>query len=72
MVGSIHFDVEDQKQEPKHVTKFSPHGYFAFGGSTVILLFKPGTVVWDQDLLANANKKLETLVQVGDQLGIKS
>lgn len=32
------------------------------GGSTVILLFQPGTFVFDDDLVANSAQSLETLV----------
>jgi phosphatidylserine decarboxylase len=49
-------------------------GYFKFGmspfvenanregGSTIILLFQPGTFVFDDDLVANSSESLETLV----------
>lgn len=37
-------------------------GYFKFGGSTVLLLFEPGTMVYDDDLIANSSGALETLV----------
>jgi phosphatidylserine decarboxylase len=49
-------------------------GYFKFGifanlsetdfkgGSTIILLFQPGTFVFDDDLVANSKESLETLV----------
>jgi phosphatidylserine decarboxylase len=40
-------------------------GYFQFGGSTVLLLFEPGTMVFDDDLVENSNGALETLVSVG-------
>jgi len=31
-------------------------GYFAFGGSTVIVVFQQGKVKWDQDLLDNSSR----------------
>ena len=34
------------------------------GGSTIILLFQPGTLVFDDDLVANASQSLETLVKI--------
>lgn len=34
------------------------------GGSTVILLFQPGTLVFDDDLVANSSQSLETLVRI--------
>ena len=37
-------------------------GYFKFGGSTVLLLFEPGTMVFDDDLIENSSGALETLV----------
>lgn len=37
-------------------------GYFKFGGSTILLLFEPGTMKFDDDLAANSNGALETLV----------
>lgn len=40
-------------------------GYFAFGGSTVVVLFPPNAVVLDSDLLANSERRIETLVKVG-------
>ncbi|KAG9324308.1 hypothetical protein KVV02_004597 [Mortierella alpina] len=36
-------------------------GYFAYGGSTCILLFKKGAVQFDEDLLRSSKKGLETL-----------
>ena len=37
-------------------------GYFKFGGSTVLLLYEPGAMVYDDDLVANSAGALETLV----------
>lgn len=37
-------------------------GYFKFGGSTIILLFEPGAMKFDDDLIENSNGALETLV----------
>ena len=38
---------------------------FAFGGSTTLVLFQPGAITFDADLLKNSNMQLETLVKVG-------
>ncbi|KAF7308810.1 hypothetical protein MKEN_01080600 [Mycena kentingensis (nom. inval.)] len=43
--------------------------YFAYGGSTVIVLFPKGLVEFDADLLANSMVPVETLVKVGSSLG---
>jgi phosphatidylserine decarboxylase len=32
------------------------------GGSTILLLFEPGVMQWDDDLIDNSNGALETLV----------
>jgi hypothetical protein len=32
------------------------------GGSTILLLFEPGKMAWDDDLVDNSNGALETLV----------
>ena len=37
-------------------------GYFKFGGSTVLLFFEPGKMVYDDDLVENSKSALETLV----------
>jgi len=65
MVGSIHFTTTPGQT----VRKGDEHGYFAFGGSTVLLLFEPGTIEFDEDLLANSQKPIETLVKVGTSIG---
>lgn len=53
----------------KSVSKFDDAGYFAFGGSTTLVLFQPGSVTFDSDLLQNSDRQLETLVKVGMSLG---
>ena len=41
-------------------------GYFKFGGSTLLLLFEPGAMQFDDDLVDNSNGALETLVSCSD------
>ena len=65
MVGSIKTTVEEG-QEVKRGDEF---GYFAFGGSTIVVLFERGTVEWDEDLVINGKASLETLVRVGMGIG---
>ncbi|KZT00919.1 uncharacterized protein LAESUDRAFT_816191 [Laetiporus sulphureus 93-53] len=65
MVGSIKTTVE----EGQHVERGQELGYFAFGGSTVVVLFEKGVVEWDEDLLINGRACLETLVRVGMGIG---
>ncbi|KAF2746128.1 hypothetical protein M011DRAFT_426068 [Sporormia fimetaria CBS 119925] len=44
-------------------------GYFKFGGSTLLLLFEPGQMKYDDDLVDNSKSALETLVRVGMSIG---
>jgi phosphatidylserine decarboxylase len=65
MVGSIQTTV----QEGEYVQRGQEFGYFAFGGSTIVILFEKGKVEWDEDLLINGRASLETLVRVGMGIG---
>ncbi|KAK9807507.1 hypothetical protein WJX72_001112 [[Myrmecia] bisecta] len=67
MVGSINFTAKVGKAAQKG----DELGFFAFGGSTTIALFKKGMVVIDQDLVVNSNKSLETLVKMGERVGVQ-
>ncbi len=46
-------------------------GWFEFGGSTVIQLFKNGTIIPDADILEQSEKDTETLVKIGEKVGVK-
>ena len=50
------------------VNKGDEKGYFAFGGSTLVLLFEKGTVTFDADLVENTKKGMETTVKVGEKI----
>lgn len=65
MVGSIRTVVH----EGQRVSRGDELGYFAFGGSTIVMLFEKGMVEWDEDLLINGRASLETLVRVGMGIG---
>lgn len=65
MVGSIKITIE----EGQDVKRGQELGYFAFGGSTIVVLFERGTVEWDEDLVINGRACLETLVRVGMGIG---
>jgi phosphatidylserine decarboxylase len=63
-VGGIvqtHRDAEFGRGEEK--------GYFRFGGSTVILVFRPHAVVFDRDLVEHSEEGIETLVRCGETIG---
>ncbi|TID19009.1 phosphatidylserine decarboxylase proenzyme [Venturia nashicola] len=65
MVGST---VITRKTGEK-VSRAEELGYFKFGGSTILVLFEPGKLVWDDDLVDNSNSALETLIRVGMSVG---
>ncbi|KAJ4125018.1 phosphatidylserine decarboxylase [Fusarium equiseti] len=57
------------RNEGDKVQRAEELGYFKFGGSTILLLFEPGRMVFDDDLVDNGNDALETLVRVGMSVG---
>ena len=65
MVGSI-----VQTYKGNRVKKGQEKGFFKFGGSSIILLFKKDAVQIDRDLLENTAKGLETEVKMGERIGI--
>jgi len=52
------------------IEKGGEMGYFAFGGSSLLLLMEPGAVKLDADLLENTRAMKETAVVMGEQIGI--
>jgi phosphatidylserine decarboxylase len=66
MVGTITFT----KNEGDEVKKGDEMGFFSFGGSTVIVVFQKKGISLDEDLLANSERSLETLVYMGNTVGI--
>lgn len=65
MVGSIlHTYAPDQP-----VAKGDEMGYFAFGGSCLILLLEKGQFTLDEDLLTHTAEGLETTVKMGERIG---
>ena len=65
MVGSIR-----QTYAPgETVAKGDEKGYFAFGGSSVAVLFEKGRIEFDADLLENTVNGLETYARVGERMG---
>lgn len=64
MVGRIknnHEEYEYKKGEEK--------GYFEFGGSTIVLLFKKGIITLDKDIIENSKENIETIVKYGEKIG---
>lgn len=55
----------------QYFKKGQEKGYFKFGGSTIIMLLKKDTVKIDNDIIINAEKGIETKVNMGERIGIK-
>ena len=53
------------------VKKGEEKGYFAFGGSTVILGFEKDRVTPDADILKNSAGAVETIVRQGERVGVR-
>lgn len=65
MVGSTVITAK----EGTYVNRTDELGYFQFGGSTLVVLFEPGRLKFDTDLVSNSGGALETLVRVGMAIG---
>ena len=65
MVGKI------KNNALKSFKKGDEKGYFEFGGSTIILLFKENTIKIDEDILSQSKNEIETRVKYGETIGKK-
>ena len=54
---------------PASVEKLQEKGYFAYGGSTVILLVRKDAVELDGDILDYSAQGIETKVRIGERIG---
>ncbi len=63
-VGSIHQTFTPHEPYAKGDEK----GYFSFGGSSLILLFEPNRIQFDQDLIVASNRRIEILGQMGQSM----
>jgi phosphatidylserine decarboxylase len=52
------------------VSKGAEKGYFAFGGSSTLLLFEPGRVKLAADLVESTRQRRELYAHIGDRLGM--
>jgi phosphatidylserine decarboxylase len=62
-VGSIH----QTFQPGVPVQKGDEKGYFAFGGSSTLLIFEPGTITFAQDLTDSSAKVMELYAKMGTE-----
>ena len=51
------------------VAKGDEKGYFRFGGSSTIVIFEPGRVVFDEDLVEHSSQHRELYARMGDAMG---
>ncbi|EJD03311.1 uncharacterized protein FOMMEDRAFT_20446 [Fomitiporia mediterranea MF3/22] len=65
LVGSIGWS----KKVGEKVERAEELGWFAYGGSTVLLVFPQGMVKFDEDIVVNSQGALETLVKAGEAIG---
>lgn len=67
-VGSI-----NQTYEPDRLcAKGDEKGYFSFGGSSLILLFLPGSIKFDEDLLNATKQGMEIRCLMGQPMGTEA
>jgi phosphatidylserine decarboxylase len=51
------------------VSRGDEKGHFRFGGSTLVLLFQPGVIEFDDDLVRDSAEGLEVQVRAGSRIG---
>ncbi|KAG0050843.1 hypothetical protein BGZ83_004400 [Gryganskiella cystojenkinii] len=68
MVGSIVLTTKGGQQ----VERMEEHGYFAFGGSTIVILYEPNSIQFDEDLVRSSKEQIEMLVKVGMRVGVST
>ena len=64
LTGSI---IQTYKPNTK-IEKGDEKGYFAFGGSTLILLFEKDSIKFDSDLVSNTKNGFETTIKMGETI----
>ncbi|TFK71358.1 hypothetical protein BDN72DRAFT_895722 [Pluteus cervinus] len=67
LVGSIKWTKGAEKGS--EIKRGDEVGYFAYGGSTIVVVMPPGVVQLDQDLVVNSQLPMETIVKVGSHIG---
>jgi phosphatidylserine decarboxylase len=67
-VGAITVGRIVQTHSPGPVAKGQEKGYFAYGGSTMVALFEPGALAFDDDLVADSAAGIEVRVRMGERI----
>lgn len=69
-IGATNVGTIQQTYEPDQpYAKGAEKGFFSFGASSLILLFEPGRITLDADLLAIGNSELEIKCLMGQSMG---
>jgi len=68
-VGALLVGRIDQTYRPGHVDRGAEKGLFHFGGSTVVLIARPGCLTLDADLVETSRTGLETYLRMGTRIG---
>jgi phosphatidylserine decarboxylase len=55
--------------QPGPVQAGDEKGYFQFGGSTVVIVFPANSIQFDQDLIDNTYRGIETFLRMGEGIG---
>jgi phosphatidylserine decarboxylase len=66
MVGKVVL----HNRKPCSFSKGEEKGWFEFGGSTVVQFFEHSRIKPDADILLNSSNGMETLVRMGERIGI--
>lgn len=61
----------NHSEQPGAIEKLGEKGYFAYGGSTVILLAKRGALTVDADIREYSARGIETRVRLGERVAAK-
>lgn len=70
-VGALLVGKINNYHEKKKVSKGMEKGKFEFGGSTIIVLIEKDRVKIDKDLIENTQNGFETIVKLGEQIGVQ-
>ncbi len=68
-VGAITIGTIVQTFQAGKVSRGQEKGYFRYGGSTIVALFEPGAVTFDEDLVADSATGLEVRIRAGEPIG---
>ena len=58
-----------KNRQVKRFMRGEEKGYFELGGSTILQIFRPGSIILDEDILEQSKKQTETKVLFGERVG---